>query len=102
MVRIAGGSLGRLFRSGVIQAWCGLKFRLGRRHGFDLEAKRLIKRQEYDGRPRTAIKVSSDGKKVFLHQAGNTIDYFDANTLKFEKRVELPGDFTTDLFVFPK
>ena len=31
-----------------------------------------------------------------------TIDYFDANTLKFEKRVELPGDFTTDLFIFPK
>ena len=68
----------------------------------DLENKRLIKRQEYDGRPRTAIKVSSDGKKVYLHQAGNTIDYLDATTLKFEKRVELPGDFTTDLFVFPR
>jgi DNA-binding beta-propeller fold protein YncE len=69
---------------------------------FDLEAKRLVKRQEYEGRPRTAIKVSSDGKKVYLHQAGNTIDYLDAATLKFEKRVELPGDFTTDLFVFPR
>lgn len=69
---------------------------------FDLEGKRLVKRQEYDGRPRTAIKVSSDGKHVYLHQAGNTIDYFDAGTLKFEKRVELPGDFTTDLFVFPR
>lgn len=69
---------------------------------FDLEGKKLLKRQEYDGRPRTAIKVSSDGRKVYLHQAGNTIDYFDANTLRFEKRVELPGDFTTDLFVFPQ
>jgi DNA-binding beta-propeller fold protein YncE len=69
---------------------------------FDLEGKRLVKRQEYDGRPRTAIKVSSDGKKVYLHQAGNTIDYFNADTLQFEKRVELPGDFTTDLFVFPR
>jgi len=69
---------------------------------FDLEAKRLVKRQEYDGRPRTAVKVSSDGKKVYLHQAGNTIDYLDAATLRFEKRVELPGDFTTDLFVFPR
>jgi DNA-binding beta-propeller fold protein YncE len=69
---------------------------------FDLDAKRLLKRQEYGGRPRTAIKVSSDGKKVYLHQAGNTIDYFSADTLQFEKRVELPGDFTTDLFVFPR
>jgi DNA-binding beta-propeller fold protein YncE len=69
---------------------------------FDLEAKRLVKRQEYDGRPRTALKVSSDGMKVYLHQAGNTIDYFDAASLRFEKRVELPGDFTTDLFVFPR
>ena len=69
---------------------------------FDLETKRLLKRQEYKGRPRTAVKVSSDGKKVYLHQAGNTIDYFNADTLQFEKRVELPGDFTTDLFVFPR
>ncbi|MBI4471796.1 MAG: PD40 domain-containing protein [Acidobacteria bacterium] len=69
---------------------------------FDLEGKRLLKRQEYTGRPRTSIKVSSDGRRVYLHNAGNTIDYFNAETLQFEKRVELPGDFTTDLFVVPR
>jgi DNA-binding beta-propeller fold protein YncE len=69
---------------------------------FDLGGKKLLKRLEYDGRPRTSIKVSSDGKKVYLHNAGNTIDYFNADTLQFERRVELPGDFTTDLFVFPR
>lgn len=69
---------------------------------FDLEAKRLMKRQQYTGRPRTSVKVSSDGRKVYLHNAGHTIDYFNAETLQFEKRVELPGDFTTDLFVFPR
>src|SRR5262249_49601552 len=68
----------------------------------DAGRKRRVKRQEDGGRPRTAVKVSSDGKKVYLHQAGNTIDYYDAATLKFENRVELPGDFTTDLFVFPR
>jgi DNA-binding beta-propeller fold protein YncE len=69
---------------------------------FDLDGKRLVKRLEYEGRPRTSIKVSSDGRKVYLHNAGNTIDYFDAQTLQFQKRVDLPGDFTTDLFVFPR
>lgn len=69
---------------------------------WDLENKTMLKRQEYPGRPRTSIKVSSDGRKVYLHNAGNTIDYFDAETLTFQKRVELPGDFTTDLFVYPR
>jgi DNA-binding beta-propeller fold protein YncE len=69
---------------------------------WDLEAKRMLKRQEYAGRPRTSVTVSSDGKRLYLHNAGNTIDYYNAETLTFEKRIELPGDFTTDLFVFPR
>lgn len=69
---------------------------------WDLENKKMLRRQEYAGRPRTALKVSSDGKRVYLHQAGNTIDYYDAATLTFQKRIELPGDFTTDLFVYPR
>ena len=68
---------------------------------FDLEQKRLVRKQAYEGRPRTSLKVSSDGQKVYLHHAGNTIDYFDAETLMFEKRVELPADFTARMIVVP-
>ena len=68
---------------------------------WDLEGKRLLKKQQYEGRPRTSVKVSSDGTKLLLHTAGNTIDYYDAETLVFEKRVELPGDAGFELFVIP-
>ncbi len=68
---------------------------------FDLEQKRFLRKQAYEGRPRTSLKVSSDGQKVYLHHAGNTIDYFDAETLTFEKRVELPADFTARMVVIP-
>lgn len=68
---------------------------------FDLENKRVLKKLEYNGRPRSSIKVSSDGKKVYLHNAGNTIEYFDAERLVLEKSVPLPGDFTSNLFIVP-
>lgn len=69
---------------------------------YDLDSKRLIRKHEYVGRTRTALNVSSDGKKIYLHGAGNTIDYMDAETLTHLKSIELHGDFTTDLFVFPR
>ncbi len=68
---------------------------------WDLEGRRFLKKQEYEGRPRTSVKVSSDGTTLLLHTAGNTIDYYDAETLVFEKRVELPGDAGFELFVIP-
>jgi DNA-binding beta-propeller fold protein YncE len=70
---------------------------------YDLEAKRLIKRLEYAGRSRTTLSISSDGKNLYLAGAGSTIDYVDAETLApIGKHIDLPGDVTSSLFVFPR
>ena len=68
---------------------------------FDLEAKRVAERVEFKGRPRMSLKVSSNGKVLYIWNAGDTIDLYDASTYKYMKTITLPGDHTTELFVFP-
>jgi hypothetical protein len=68
---------------------------------FDLEAKRVAERVEFKGRPRMSLKTSSNGQVLYIYNAGYTNDMWDAKTFKYIKSIYLPGDFTTDLFVFP-
>jgi hypothetical protein len=68
---------------------------------FDLESKRLAERKEFKGRPRMSLRTSSNGQVLYIYNAGETIDLYDAATYKFMKTIHLPGDHTTDLFVFP-
>jgi hypothetical protein len=68
---------------------------------FDLASKRVAERVEFKGRPRMSLRTSSNGKVLYIYNAGNTIDLYDATTYKYMKTIELPGDHTTDLFVFP-
>ena len=68
---------------------------------FDLEAKRVVERTEFRGRPRMSLRTSSNGKVLYVYNAGETIDLYDAATYKYMKTIHLPGDFTTELFVFP-
>ncbi len=68
---------------------------------FDLEHKKLASHTEFTGRPRMALKTSSNGQVLYVYQAGNTIDLYDAATYKYISTITLNGDMTTDLFVFP-
>src|SRR5580765_7572222 len=68
---------------------------------FDLESKRLASRVEFKGRPRMGLKVSSNGKVLYIFVAGNTIDLYDAETYQYLRTITLEGDMTTDLFVLP-
>ena len=68
---------------------------------FDLTGRRLQSRTEFAGRPRLAVKTSTNGKLLYLYQAGNTIDLWDASTYKYLRTVTLAADMTTDLFVIP-
>ena len=68
---------------------------------FDLEKRKLSARQEFRGRPRMSLKTSSNGKVLYIYNAGNTIDLYDAATFGYIKTITLEGDFTTDLFVLP-
>lgn len=68
---------------------------------FDLEAKRVVERVEFKGRPRMSLRTSSNGKVLYVYNAGETIDLYDATTYQYMKTIHLPGDHTTDLFVLP-
>ena len=68
---------------------------------FDLEHRRLASRTEFKGRPRMALKTSSNGKVLYIYQAGNTIDLYDASNYKYLRTITLDADMTTELFVVP-
>ncbi|MEQ1908502.1 MAG: hypothetical protein ABMA15_06750 [Vicinamibacterales bacterium] len=68
---------------------------------FDLEARKVAARVEFAGRPRMSMKTSSNGKVLYIYNAGNTIDLYEADTFKFMKTITLDGDVTSDLFVVP-
>ena len=68
---------------------------------FDLENRRLHERKVVPGRPRMGLKVSSSGKQLYIHRAGNTIDVYDAATYTHLRRVAFDGDMTTDLILTP-
>ena len=68
---------------------------------FDLEGKKVASRVEFAGRPRMSLKTSSNGKVLYIYNAGNTIDLYEADTFKYMKTITLDGDVTSDLFVLP-
>ena len=69
---------------------------------FDLEQKKLVSRTEFAGRPRMALRVSSNGRLLYVFQAGATIDIYDAATFRYLRTIEMNADQTTNLFVLPK
>ena len=68
---------------------------------FDLADRKLDRRQEFQGRPRMSLRVSSNGKVLYIYQAGNTIDLYDAATFKYMRTITLDTDTTTGLYVLP-
>ena len=49
-----------------------------------------------------SLKTSSNGKVLYIYNAGDTIDLYDAETYQFLRTITLDGDMTTELFVFPQ
>jgi len=47
-----------------------------------------------------AVLPSSNGEIVYIHQAGNTIDLYDADSYGFLRAITLDGDMT-NLFLVP-
>jgi hypothetical protein len=68
---------------------------------FDLVNHKLGPRVEFPGRPRMALKTSSNGKVLYIHQAGNTIDLYEAGTFQYLRTIRLDADMTTGLYVLP-
>jgi hypothetical protein len=82
----------------------GLMQQIGRYEfwAFDVAQKKLLSRTPFDGRPRMALRVSSNGRLLYIFQAGATIDVFDATTYKRLRTIEMNADQTTNLFILPR
>ena len=68
---------------------------------FDLEHRKLGSHAEFAGRPRMALKTSTNGKLLYIYQAGNTIDLYDASNFQYLRTISLDADMTTGLYVVP-
>lgn len=69
---------------------------------FDVAQKKLLNRTPFEGRPRMALRVSSNGRLLYVFQAGATIDVYDAASYKKLRTIEMNADQTTSLFILPK
>jgi hypothetical protein len=68
---------------------------------FDLVGRKVQSRTEFAGRPRMDLSVSSNGRILYVWQAGNTIDLYDASSYKYLRTITLDADTTTRMFVIP-
>ena len=64
----------------------------------DITGKRLASRVEFPGRPRLALRASSNGKLIYLYEAGNTVDLYDANGFKYLRTITLDEDMMYGTF----
>jgi hypothetical protein len=82
----------------------GLMQQIGRFEfwAFDAEQRKLIGRTPFDGRPRMQLRVSSNGRLLYIFQAGATIDVYEAASYKKLRTIEMNADQTTNLFILPK
>ena len=68
----------------------------------DVDNGTVLQRQAFPGRPRMSNRVSSNGNIIYIYTAGNTIDYFDVNTLRKLRTMTLETDMTSFTLVPPK
>jgi hypothetical protein len=64
----------------------------------DLAGKRLQSHVQFDARPRMAIRSSSNGKIIYIFEAGNTIDLYEAAGFKHLRTITLDADMMYNTF----
>lgn len=64
----------------------------------DLGARRLQNRVEFDSRPRMALRSSTNGKIIYIFEAGNTIDLYEAAGFKHLRTITLNADMMYNTF----
>jgi hypothetical protein len=68
---------------------------------FDLENKRVLGKVEFQGRPRMQITAGTDGKVIYLHGAGSTIEIRDAEKFQPIRTIEMQADMTGFILMPP-
>lgn len=66
---------------------------------FDMDQRKLVKKHEFESRSRFFFSLSGDGKQLYIHGAGPTIECYDAQTFKLQRVLTFDGDMTTNLLV---
>jgi hypothetical protein len=72
-----------------------------RRYAFwtlDLAGRRLQSRVQFESRPRMALRSSSNGKIIYIFEAGNTIDLYEAAGFKHLRTITLDADMMYETF----
>ena len=74
----------------------GLRSRIGDYElwKFDLENLRVSDRITFPGRPRMSLMPSADGTRLFIYNAGSTIDVYDESTFEHLRTITLDADMT--------
>jgi hypothetical protein len=68
---------------------------------FDLEGRRVAQRTQFHGRPRMGLTPSSNGRQLYIHTAGPTIDVYDSQTFKLLRTVTLGADMSGLVIIPP-
>src|SRR5262249_21682671 len=55
----------------------------------DMTTHKTVQKIQFDGRPRMQVRTSTNGKAVYIMEAGNTIDVYDAADFKFNRTITL-------------
>jgi hypothetical protein len=79
----------------------GLKSEIGHYEfwTFDLEARRVAQRVPFAGRPRMSLVPSTNGELLYILNAGNTVDIYDAETFEHLRQVAYDADMIGWLLV---
>jgi quinohemoprotein amine dehydrogenase len=64
----------------------------------DVREHRVLQKVQFDGRPRMALRTSTNGKFIYIFEAGNTIDLYDAVGFKYLRTITLDTDMTYNSF----
>ena len=68
---------------------------------YDLEGRRVAQRTQFRGRPRMGLTPSSNGRQLYIHTAGPTIDVYDAQNFRHVRTVTLGADMTSLVIIPP-
>lgn len=66
---------------------------------FDLENRRVVGKTQFDGRPRMGLSVGTNGDRLYIYVAGNTIDVYETGTFRKLNTVTLDFDMTDTVFI---
>jgi DNA-binding beta-propeller fold protein YncE len=66
---------------------------------FDIPNHKLVSKHEFDSRSRFSFNLSGDGRQLYIHTAGPTIECYDAQTFRLQRVITFDGDQTTNLLV---